>query len=151
MSFNLPHNSPLQTADAVRCALLEAGKGHNGKRRLRSRDKSWQGREAGERMQEMSGNIKRALDTSLQDPPLATLAIPAARLAALALDVPPQRVLHNARISQKSPSLRNSGPPVIRWHVIRHSYVARKNARTDEAGPCATKGQGSRNRPRGAD
>ena len=35
------------------------------------------GREAGERMQEVSGNMKRALDTSLKDQPMATLAIAA--------------------------------------------------------------------------
>jgi len=34
-----------------------------------------QGREAGERMQEVSGNMKRALDTSLKDQPMATLAM----------------------------------------------------------------------------
>jgi ElaB/YqjD/DUF883 family membrane-anchored ribosome-binding protein len=36
-----------------------------------------QGREAGERMQEVSGNMKRALDTSLKDQPMATLAMAA--------------------------------------------------------------------------
>lgn len=35
------------------------------------------GREAGERMQEVSVNMKRALDTSLKDQPMATLAIAA--------------------------------------------------------------------------
>jgi ElaB/YqjD/DUF883 family membrane-anchored ribosome-binding protein len=36
-----------------------------------------QGREADERMQQVSGNMKRALDTSLQDQPMATLAMAA--------------------------------------------------------------------------
>jgi len=36
-----------------------------------------QGREAGERMQEVSGNMKRALDTSLKDQPMVTLAMAA--------------------------------------------------------------------------
>jgi ElaB/YqjD/DUF883 family membrane-anchored ribosome-binding protein len=33
-----------------------------------------QGRQAGERMQEVAGNFKGALDTSLRDQPMATLA-----------------------------------------------------------------------------
>jgi ElaB/YqjD/DUF883 family membrane-anchored ribosome-binding protein len=33
-----------------------------------------QGREAGERMQEVAGNFKGALDKSVQDQPMATLA-----------------------------------------------------------------------------
>ena len=33
-----------------------------------------QGREAGERMQEVAGNFKRALDKSIKDQPMATLA-----------------------------------------------------------------------------
>ena len=33
-----------------------------------------QGREAGERMQEVAGNFKGALDTSVRDQPMATLA-----------------------------------------------------------------------------
>jgi ElaB/YqjD/DUF883 family membrane-anchored ribosome-binding protein len=36
-----------------------------------------QGREAGERMQEVAGNLKGALDTSLKDQPMATLAFAA--------------------------------------------------------------------------
>jgi ElaB/YqjD/DUF883 family membrane-anchored ribosome-binding protein len=33
-----------------------------------------QGREAGERMQEVAGNVKGALDKSIKDQPMATLA-----------------------------------------------------------------------------
>jgi ElaB/YqjD/DUF883 family membrane-anchored ribosome-binding protein len=36
-----------------------------------------QGREAGERMQEVAGNFKGALDRSLKDQPMATLAFAA--------------------------------------------------------------------------
>ena len=36
-----------------------------------------QGREAGERMQEVAGNLKGALDTSIKDQPMATLAFAA--------------------------------------------------------------------------
>ncbi len=34
-----------------------------------------QGREAGERMQEVAGNFKSALDKSVKDQPMATLAV----------------------------------------------------------------------------
>jgi ElaB/YqjD/DUF883 family membrane-anchored ribosome-binding protein len=37
-----------------------------------------QGREAGERMQEVAGNFKGALDKSVRDQPMATLAVIAA-------------------------------------------------------------------------
>ena len=36
-----------------------------------------QGREAGERMQEVAGNMKGALDRSVKDQPMATLAMAA--------------------------------------------------------------------------
>ena len=36
-----------------------------------------QGREAGERMQEVAGNFKGALDRSVKDQPMATLAVAA--------------------------------------------------------------------------
>jgi ElaB/YqjD/DUF883 family membrane-anchored ribosome-binding protein len=36
------------------------------------------GREAGERMQEVAGNFKRAVDKSVKDQPMATLAMAAA-------------------------------------------------------------------------
>jgi len=34
-----------------------------------------QGREAGERMQEVAGNVKSAVDKSIKDQPMATLAV----------------------------------------------------------------------------
>jgi len=37
-----------------------------------------QGREAGERVQEVAGNIKGAVDKSVKDQPMATLAVAAA-------------------------------------------------------------------------
>ena len=37
-----------------------------------------QGREAGERLQEVAGNVKGAVDQSIKDQPMATLAIVAA-------------------------------------------------------------------------
>jgi ElaB/YqjD/DUF883 family membrane-anchored ribosome-binding protein len=62
-----------QMSDLKDKATDQFGKAVDQAERVASRV-SEQGREAGERMQEVAGNFKGALDKSIKDQPMATLA-----------------------------------------------------------------------------
>ena len=62
-----------QMSDLKDKATDQFGKAVDQAERVASRV-SEQGREAGERMQEVAGNFKGALDKSIEDQPMATLA-----------------------------------------------------------------------------
>ena len=72
-----PYGRPSdQFADLKEKATGELGKAADQAERMANRVAE-QGRDAGERMQEVAGNFKGALDKSLKEQPMATLAMAA--------------------------------------------------------------------------
>jgi ElaB/YqjD/DUF883 family membrane-anchored ribosome-binding protein len=65
-----------QFADLKQKATEQLGKATDQAERMANRVAE-QGRDAGERMQEVAGNFKGALDKSLKEQPMATLAMAA--------------------------------------------------------------------------
>jgi ElaB/YqjD/DUF883 family membrane-anchored ribosome-binding protein len=64
---------PDQMSDLKERATEQVGKAADRAERVANRV-AGQGREAGERMQEVAGNFKGALDKSVRDQPMATIA-----------------------------------------------------------------------------